>query len=59
MGRTVKAYMLKLFPKLKTNKSLKLLLVILKPNNSILMTLEMAGWHKQAEMAYFHYAPSS
>ena len=32
-----------LFPKLKTNKSLKLLLVDIKANSSILMRLEMAG----------------
>ena len=32
-----------LFPKLKTNMSLKLLLVDIKANSSILMRLEMAG----------------
>ena len=32
-----------LVPKLKTNKSLKLLLVDIKANSSILMRLEMAG----------------
>ena len=32
-----------LFPKLKTTKSLKLLLVDIKANSSILMRLEMAG----------------
>ena len=34
--------MLKLFPKLKTNKSLKLLLVDIKANSSIPMRFEMA-----------------
>ena len=43
MVSTVKLYMLKLVPKLKTNKSLKLLLVDMKANSSILMRLEMAG----------------
>ena len=32
-----------LVPKLKTNKSMKLLLVDIKANSSILMRLEMAG----------------
>ena len=36
-------YMFKLVIKLKTNKSLKLLLVDMKVNSSILMRLEMAG----------------
>ena len=36
-------YMFKLVIKLKTNKSLKLLLVDMKANSSILMRLEMAG----------------
>ena len=35
--------MLKLVPKLKTNKSLKLLLVDLEANSSILMRLAIAG----------------
>ena len=35
--------MLKLVPKLKTSKSLKLLLIHMKANSSILMRLEMAG----------------
>ena len=35
--------MLKLVIKLKTNKSLKLLLVDMKVNNSMLMRLEMEG----------------
>ena len=43
MVSAVKAYMLKLAPKLKTSKSLNLLLVDLKPNNSRLMRLEIAG----------------
>ena len=38
-----KAYMLKLVPKLKTNKPLKLLLVDMKANSSIVMRLKMAG----------------
>ena len=43
MVSTVKLYMLKLVPKLKTNKSLKSLLVDMKTNSSILMRLEIAG----------------
>ena len=43
MVSTVKLYMLKLVPKLKTNKSLKSLLVDTKTNSSILMRLEIAG----------------
>ena len=35
--------MLKLVPKLKTNKSMKLLLADMKANSSILMRLEMVG----------------
>ena len=36
-------YTLKLVPKLKTDKSCKLLLVNMKVNSSILMRFEMAG----------------
>ena len=43
MVSTAKLYMLKLVPKLKTNKSSKLLLADMKANSSILMRLEMAG----------------
>ena len=43
MASTAKLYMFKLVPKLKTNKSLKLLPVDMKINASILMRLEMAG----------------
>ena len=43
MVSTVKLYMLKLVPKLKTKKSLKSLLVDMKTNSSILMRLEIAG----------------
>ena len=43
MVSTVKLYMLKLVPKLKTNKSLKSQLVDMKTNGSILMRLEIAG----------------
>ena len=39
----MKLYMLKLVPKLKTNKSLKSQLVDMKTNSSILMRLEIAG----------------
>ena len=46
MVSTAKLYMLKLVPKLKTNKLLKLLLVDMKANSSIFMTLEMA-WMAQ------------
>ena len=42
MVSTTKLYMLKLFPKLKTNKSLKLLLLDMKTNSTILMRFEMA-----------------
>ena len=41
VGRA-KLYMLKLVPKLKTNKSLKLLIADMKANSSMLMRLEMA-----------------
>ena len=43
MVSTMKLYMLKLVPKLKTNKSLKSQLVDMKTNSSILMRLEIAG----------------
>ena len=44
MVSTAKLQMLvQLVPKLRTNKSLKLLLVDTKVNSSILMSLEMAG----------------
>ena len=46
MVSTAKLYMLNLVPKLKTNKLLKLLLVDMKANSSIFMTLEMA-WMAQ------------
>ena len=49
--------MLKLVPKLKTNKSLKLLLVNMKANSSILTRWK--GCQKQAIMPYFHCGPSS
>ena len=41
MANTAEMYMLKLIPKSKPNKSLQLLLVEMKANNSILMRLEM------------------
>lgn len=43
MVSTAKVYMLKLFPKLKTNQSMKLLLAAMKYNSSMLMKLEMVG----------------
>lgn len=43
MVSTAKVYMLKLFPKSKTNKSMKLLLADMKFNSSILMKLEIVG----------------
>ena len=43
MSSTVKLYLLKLVPKLKANKSLKLLLVDIKANSSIFMRLELVG----------------
>ena len=52
MVSTAKVYMLELVPKLKTNKSLKLLLLDIKANSSILMALEL-------EMPFFYCGPSS
>ena len=43
MSSTAKLYLLKLVPKLKANKSLKLLLVDIKANSSIFMRLELVG----------------
>ena len=43
MGMTAKIQMLKLVPMLNINKTLKLLLVDIKANSSVLMRLEMAG----------------
>ena len=43
MSSTAKLYLLKLVPKLKANKSLKLLLVDKKANSSIFMRLELVG----------------
>ena len=57
MVSTAKLYMLKLVPKLKTNKLLKLLLVDMKANSSIFMRLEMAWMAKNAKMPYFHCGP--
>ena len=57
MVNKAKLYMLKLVPKLKTNKSLKLLLVNMKANSSILTRWK--GCQKQAIMPYFHCGPSS
>ena len=59
VGRA-KLYMLKLVPKLKTNKPLKLLLVAMKANSSMLMRLEMAriAQNKQKYLIFFvvpHY----
>ena len=53
MVRTAKLYMLKLVPKLKTNKSMKLLLVDMKANSSILMRLEMARVAQTSKNALF------
>ena len=52
--------LVQLLPKLKTNKSLKLPLVDVKENSSILMRLEMAriAQNKQ-KMPHFHCGPSS
>ena len=41
-----------LFPKLKTNMSLKLLLVDIKANSSILMRLEMAGMAQNKQKCF-------
>ena len=55
MVSTAKLCMLKLVPKLKTNKSLKLLLVDIKANSSILMRLKMSGMaQNKAKMPDFH-----
>ena len=43
MGMTAKIQMLMLVPMLNINKTLKLLLVDIKANSSVLMRLEMAG----------------
>ena len=60
MVSTVKLYMLQLVPDLKTNKSLKLLLVDKKMNSSILMRLEMAGMtQNKQKLPYFHCDLSS
>ena len=50
----------KLVPKLKTNKSLKLLLVDMKANSSILHEIaNCRSGTKQAKMPYFHCGPST
>ena len=55
MVSTAKLCILKLVPKLKTNKSLKLLLVDIKANSSILMRLKMSGMaQNKAKMPDFH-----
>ena len=60
MVSTAKLCILKLVPKLKTNKSLKLLLVDIKANSSILMRLKMAGMaQNKAKMPDFHCCPQS
>ena len=46
MVSTAKIYTLKLVPKLKLNKSLKLVLVDMESNNSILMQKDMTGMAK-------------
>ena len=52
--------MLKLVPKLKTNKSLKLLLVDTEVNSSILMRLQMAGMaQNKQKISFFHSGSSS
>ena len=53
--------MLKLVPKLKTNKSLKLLLPDIKPNTSIYTYIIGNGMvdTKQAKMPYFQCGPTS
>ena len=45
--------LLKLVLKLKTNKLLKLLLVEMKANNSLLMRMEMAGMTQNKSNALF------
>ena len=55
MVSTAKLYMLKLVPKLKTNKLLQLLQVGMKVNSSIIMGLEMAGMaQNKQKIQYFH-----
>ena len=58
MVSRAKLYVLKLVPKLKTNKSLKSLLNNLKANRSTVMRLEIAEI-KQAKIPYFHCGPSN
>ena len=53
MVNAAKLYMLKLVPKLKTNKLLKLLLVDGKTNNSIFMRFDMAGMAQTSKIALF------
>ena len=52
MVSTTKLYMLKLVPKLKTNKLSKLLLVDMKANSSILMRLEMAAMAQNKQKCF-------
>ena len=48
-----RVYMLKLVPKLKTSKSLKLLLVDMKANSSMSMRLEMSGMAQNMQKCFF------
>ena len=59
MVSTAKTYMLKLVSKLKTKKLLKLELVDMKENNSILMRLEMRRMAQNKQKSKnFHCGPS-
>ena len=49
MLSTAKLYMLKLVPKLKTNKSLKLLQLIWKQTAAYLWDWKWQGWHKSKQ----------
>ena len=53
MVSTAQVYILKLVPKIKTVKSLKLLLVDMKANSSILMRIEMTGMTQTSRNALF------
>ena len=52
---TAEIYTLKLVPKLKSNELLKLMLLDMKVNSSILIRLEWQGWHRISRNALFSF----
>ena len=58
IANIAKIYLLKLVPELKRKKLLKLLLVDVKANSSILMRFEMTGISENKQK-YSHHGPSS